>query len=65
MKLVRDVNRWPPFRVFVKIEWSFTFDSSVWLRGIDKDFTSLQLHVLHLVVVFNVIDIRLSSLFYW
>ena len=63
--LERDVNRSPPFRVFVKTEWSFTFDSSICLCDIDKDLTSLQLHVLGLVVVFNVIDIRLSSLFYW
>jgi len=41
MKLGHDVNRSPPFRVFVKIEWSFTFETSIWLRDIDKDFTSL------------------------
>jgi hypothetical protein len=41
--------------VLVKNEWSFTFESSICLRDIDKDLShSSQLYVLGLVVVFNV-----------
>jgi hypothetical protein len=52
-----DVNHLPAFTVLVKSEWSFTFDSSICLRDIDKDLPhSSQLYVLGLVVVFSVID---------
>ena len=57
-QLGHDVNHSPAFIILVKNEWSFTFDSSICLRDIDKGLPhSSQLYVLGLMVVFNVITL--------
>jgi hypothetical protein len=63
-QLGHDVNHWPAFTVLVKSEWSFTFDSSICLRDIDKDLPhSSQLYILCLVVVFSVITLGFHPCF--